>query len=134
MTQSQKELHPTIAARRLNKPPIYNLDLFMHSLVTKQPQFQEPPLFFKNPIKWYTCTHWKTLISIPKCHTGSTQLLFLFFLFHMKTVPGATLARVALNHKQTRLRPEEHGAVRKADRHQHRNSENSMFWENSELE
>lgn len=62
---------------------IYNLNIFICDLVTKstQPQFQQSHFSFRNTIKGYICTHWKTHISIQKHHTGSTQQLFPFSCF-----------------------------------------------------
>lgn len=78
---TQKEQHPALAARDLNMPFIYNLNLFICNLVTKstQPQFQQSHFSFRNNIKSYI--YWKTHISIQKHRTGSTQQLFPFSCF-----------------------------------------------------
>lgn len=82
MISGQKEPHPALGTRDINKPFNYNSNLFIYNLVTNQaqPLFEECQFLCRNAIKCCICTQ-KTRISIQKHHTGITQLLFPFSCF-----------------------------------------------------
>lgn len=114
---------------------IYNLKLFICNLVTKstKPHFQQSHFSFRNTIKCYICTQWKTHISIQKHHTGSTQQLFPFSCFAGSYGNGAwsKVNPEQLSDKQDRAGGT--GSCHRADRHQDKGSENNLFWESLEL-